>query len=63
MDLSEEQLDDLLRASLAARTHSHSPYSGYAVGAAILDERGTIHAGANIENAAYPRAGAPRPRR
>ncbi|MDY0746192.1 cytidine deaminase [Paucibacter sp. R3-3] len=44
----------LLQASLAARKHSHSPYSGYAVGAAILDEQGRIHAGANIENAAYP---------
>lgn len=54
MDLSTEQLDDLLRASLAARTHSHSPYSGYAVGAAILDEQGRIHLGANMENAAYP---------
>jgi cytidine deaminase len=54
MELTEEQLDDLLRASLAARTHSHSPYSHYAVGAAILDERGEIHSGANIENAAYP---------
>ncbi|WP_077037373.1 cytidine deaminase [Pelomonas sp. KK5] len=52
--LTEEQRRDLLAASLAARARSHSPYSGYAVGAAILDEQGKIHAGANIENAAYP---------
>ena len=30
------------------------PYSRFAVGAAVLDERGRIHAGCNVENAAYP---------
>ncbi len=52
--LTEQDKARLLQASLEARAHSHSPYSGYAVGAAILDEQGRIHAGANIENAAYP---------
>jgi len=52
--LSDQDKARLLQASLAARAHSHSPYSGYAVGAAILDEQGRVHAGANIENAAYP---------
>ncbi|MBV8501707.1 MAG: cytidine deaminase [Paucibacter sp.] len=52
--MTPELLQRLLEASLAARSHSHSPYSGYAVGAAVLDEQGRIHAGANIENAAYP---------
>ncbi|MDT8998974.1 cytidine deaminase [Paucibacter sp. APW11] len=52
--ISTELLQQLLAASLGARAHSHSPYSGYAVGAAVLDEQGRIHAGANIENAAYP---------
>ncbi len=54
MLLSQSMLDELLAASLAARSKSHSPYSHYAVGAAILDEQGRIHAGANMENAAYP---------
>ena len=54
MSLSQTTLDQLLAASLAARSKSHSPYSGYAVGAAILDEQGRIHPGANMENAAYP---------
>ena len=54
MPLPQTTLDDLLAASLAARSKSHSPYSHYAVGAAILDEQGRIHAGANMENAAYP---------
>ena len=52
--VSDQDKARLLQASLEARAHSHSPYSGYAVGAAILDEQGRIHAGANIENAAYP---------
>ena len=54
MNISAELQQRLLEASLAARAHSHSPYSRYAVGAAILDEQGRIHVGANIENAAYP---------
>lgn len=54
MNLDDALLADLLAASLAARGFSHSPYSGYAVGAAVLDEQGRIHKGANIENAAYP---------
>jgi cytidine deaminase len=54
MDLSQDQLDRLLAESLRAREFSHSPYSKYKVGAAVLDEQGRIHIGANIENASYP---------
>lgn len=54
LELSPDLQQRLLAASLAARARSHSPYSGYAVGVAILDEQGRIHVGANIENAAYP---------
>ncbi len=54
MKLTQEVQAQLLQASLGAREHSHSPYSGYAVGAALLDEQGRIHVGTNIENAAYP---------
>ena len=46
--------DKLIKAAISAMEKAYAPYSGFAVGAAILDEKGNIHSGANIENAAYP---------
>ena len=44
----------LLDAAWAAWGHAHAPYSHFQVGAALLTESGEIHAGCNVENAAYP---------
>jgi cytidine deaminase len=44
----------MLAAANAARLQAYAPYSQFLVGAAILDEHGHIHAGCNVENAAYP---------
>ena len=45
---------ELVREALEARKQSYCPYSGFAVGAALLCGDGTIFRGCNIENAAYP---------
>jgi cytidine deaminase len=45
---------DLIEAAVAARARAHAPYSKFKVGAAVRDAEGRIHAGCNVENAAYP---------
>ena len=45
--------DDLIAAARSAAAHSYSPYSNFAVGAALLFADGTLVTGTNIENASY----------
>ena len=45
---------DLLEAALAARANAHAPYSGFKVGAALRCADGSVFAGCNVENVAYP---------
>ncbi len=41
-------------AALKVRENAHAPYSKFKVGAAILSGSGTLYAGCNVENVAYP---------
>jgi len=43
----------LIRQAIEARNKAYIPYSGYAVGAAILAESGMIYSGCNVENASF----------
>lgn len=44
---------ELIKAALEARVLSYSPYSGFAVGAALLCADGAVYTGCNIENSAF----------
>ncbi len=46
-------MDKLVLLAYEARKNSYSPYSHFAVGAALLAKSGRIYLGCNIENAAY----------
>ena len=44
---------ELVNLAKEARAHAYVPYSGYAVGAALLCADGTVYQGCNIENASF----------
>jgi xanthosine phosphorylase len=47
-------MKELLERARAVQAHAYAPYSGFKVGCAIRTARGSVHVGANVENAAYP---------
>ena len=49
----EQELQKLIQAAIEMRKQSYSPYSNFAVGAAVLSNDGYIYGGCNIENVSY----------
>ena len=45
---------NLIDAALDVRRRAYCRYSNYSVGSALLDDKGAMHVGCNVENAAYP---------
>lgn len=45
---------ELIEVAKKYREKSYSPYSKFAVGAAILTKSGKVYGGCNIENSSYP---------
>lgn len=45
---------ELVSKAIEARKLSYSPYSHFAVGAAVLCKDGSVYLGANVENSSYP---------
>jgi cytidine deaminase len=54
MAASDHDVQRLIAAANGAKENSYCPYSHFAVGAAVLCRDGSIFAGTNVENCAYP---------
>jgi cytidine deaminase len=52
-NITEETQTRLIAAAKQVSEHSYSPYSNFAVGAAVLTANGEIYTGTNVENASY----------
>ena len=52
--VEDATIDEMLKAARAIMPNAYVPYSGFHVGAALLNEDRTIRAAVNVENASYP---------
>jgi cytidine deaminase len=49
MDLTQKQINSLIKAAIQARTHAYCPFSNYQVGAAVLTDSGDVISAPNVE--------------
>lgn len=53
IDVTETEIQELIRCALSAREKAYAPYSSFKVGAAVMTEDGSIYTGCNVENVSY----------
>lgn len=51
--MDQHTKESLLQAAVKAAENSHSPYSSFRVGAALLAKDGKVYGGTNIESVSY----------
>lgn len=51
--MNTDTVNTLIGRAILAREQSYCPYSGFAVGAALLTGHGAVYTGANIESASF----------
>jgi len=49
----DKKINALIQSALQARLNSYTPYSAFAVGAAVQCKSGEVFTGANVENLSY----------
>ena len=53
MKIDEKEIFALIDEAIKARKNAYTKYSGFKVGAVVVDESGNHHLGANVENASF----------
>ncbi len=53
MNIDEKEIYSLIDEAIEARENAYSKYSGFKVGAVVVDEKGNHHIGANVENSSF----------
>ena len=53
MSNSDKKISNLFVHARSASENAYSPYSGARVGACVLDNKGNVYSGCNVENASY----------